>query len=228
MNDCKSLVLEGRISTHSGKLLIIDPCYLRNFNYDKAMDRLNEPLDSYMEERPKQECALLDKLAENVRNMNRIVEGESSPGERRGILRKVAHDTKAYQLFKKRKPRRPKMSPPYLLQEQLFVLFHNPIGDGYYPITQTDQRIYVVFNYPLKPSEKGAKLDESRLEGKLVGRSMVDSGTQIITDSENFKIQSDVHPENYSLVEVPKGFYRCRFIRESSQLSIREAGASTN
>lgn len=221
------LVLEGKISTHSGRLLIIDPCYLSNFDYDKAVNRLDEPLNLLMEKRSDQECSLLDKLIESIKEMERIV--ESSPEEQREILRRLDHDSKAYQTFKRRKLKRPKISPPHLLQEQLFVAFRNPIGDGFYPITQTDRRIYVVFDYPLKPvGRDGAELDESRLEGKLVGRSAVDTGIQVITDPDNFKVKSEIYPKLYSLIEVPNGSYACRFIRENLQLSIRKTSASVS
>lgn len=64
-------------------------------------------------------------------------------------------------------------------------------------------------------------LDESRLPGKLLGSSAVDTARQIIVDPIHVKISEDIKPELYVFLSVSPGAYSCRFIQNNDALEIR-------
>ena len=118
----------------------------------------------------------------------------------------------------------PSLNPPYIAQTDNYVYFRNTIGDGNYPIVQTKERIHIIFNYPLKHSKEGKiETDESRLNGRLLGHSAVDSGTQVIIDPFNVAIKKSIRPDLYCIVDVSKRKYKCKFNGARNFLSISPA-----
>jgi len=190
------LKLEGQVNSSSGELLIIDPCYLDDFNLD-SLERLRT--ESHKK---------IIKLIET--ELERIRKDESEEIENTFIqnIMKLQND----------------LTPPYIGQEENYVLFRNPIGDGGYPVVKTQKRFYVMFDYPIKNVGKGGfMLDENRLinGGRLIGISGVDSGIQILIDPSHVVIPEHALPENYCRFNVPKGIYTCKFIESGYTLSIK-------
>lgn len=179
------VVLEGRINSKSGEIVIIDPAYLVGFSTKFVDGKFEEFQNRWSELREKSNWEL--KSIDDLGELERIE------------LSMLA------------------CLPPYIAQLGDAVMFRNPLGDGYYPVTQTKKRTHIVFDYPIS----GGELDESRLNGKLVGFSNVDSGMQVIADARSVVIKENEDPNLYCKLQLPNGGHQARFINQNYSVSIR-------
>src|SRR3989344_375168 len=224
------LTLEGKVSTDSGKLLIIDPCYLDNFDFS-AIEKFEDEYEKKvcklmrmdMESFKLKYSAILPSTPKNPDEMDALAIKKYLKAMDEYAKHSKDNREKSEQLRKEFKQEQeqfreePSLNPPYIAQTDNYVYFHNGMGDGFYPIVQTKERIKIVFDYPI--NSKG-KTDESRLNGKLLGHSSVDSGTQIITDLSNVIIKKSIRPDLYCIVDVSKRKYKCKFNGARNFLSI--------
>ena len=76
-----------------------------------------------------------------------------------------------------------------------------------------------MFSYPIKDEE----LDVSKLKslGKLLGRSNVSGGSQIITDASLLTI-SDIDSSLYVKFNLENGLYSCKFSSDKDSLFIQK------
>lgn len=220
-NDLK-LSTTGIVNSKSGQLLIIDTCYLQNKYHDKGITAY----ENYMSRAVLLQCEEIEIFAQQSRLIREIKVGMSDD-ELIELLRKNSpkmEDLEAkmnavqskIEAFK----HEPNPNPPYLMQGKGYVMFSNPIGDGYYPIIQTGTEWTINFNYPLK---KDGVLDENKLEGKLAGRSAVDSGNQIIIDPTKASVKKNINADAYTILNLEPGKYECNFAgEENMKLSLKK------
>lgn len=226
--------LEGLIPVHSGELLIIDPCYLKNFDVKDFDELENSVFDDWQK--------LRERELENFREMSQVVmenadyllkendDGKKSLDENsrsksnayKRKIKELGRENEAIEKEKELLQQKPSFSPPYVTQGgDGCVMFSNPIGDGNYPVIQVPDGFRVIFNYPLM---EDGRLDESKLKGKLIGRSKVDSGRQLLIDASEVEIQGPdkIHSGAYCKVPVAEGLYACRIIEGNHVLAIRK------
>ena len=214
------LTLEGRVSCESGKLLIIDPCYLEGFDlreyesYDKEYERKEfEILKAQCEASP--ETRSPKDLPKNPSESDLKEYLESS----KSWLKEMTASLKTRKELDKRRAELHETSflrPPYVVQTQNYILFRNGIGDGHYPVIQRPRSHHLIFNYPI--NSRGYT-DKTKLDGKLVGHSCVDSASQMIIDPIKSgalkKIGSNVNKQAYCILGVEKGDYSFNFFGKS-------------
>lgn len=223
-NNTKDLVKEARFTIHSGRMLVIDPCFLEDFDYAPMNGAFSAEreisrkvfVDNLMKKH-QESMKHLDNLASSLNELvvnkkNNHLDSLASIGHSETVKAKSDY-------FGDKKPRA-KMSPPHIYQAQAYVGFQNSIGDGIYPLVQRKRGLHLVFNYPTRDLGKGKfDVDVSRLEGKLIGQSDVEGGVQIIGDAADFNV-GNTDKSLYCAVEVPNGDYLCRFIKKNMVLSI--------
>lgn len=223
MNDELRLTLEGRVKINSGKLLVIDPAYLADFDWQQY-ERVENALDARFLELLEDEVEIIKTGSDIICLMSELSDEEVV--ETLPFLSNALHENvmRGKMLKAKRKTLEamPSLVPPFIAEGADYVLFHNRIGDGYYPVLQDGKRFHIRFNYPLREKGGKMKLDKSRLDGKLVGRSAVDSATQIITDFYNFSIKDSISPELYCCIDVMSGSYACLFVDQNDALIVRK------
>lgn len=200
------LVRSGEIISHSGKLLVIDPCYLKDFDtnlvgvlYDSE---LSEGMDAWIEQAQGVITRLERKMPVDKKEIAGLLQAQASRSQQ--------------------KKERISFTPPYLAQGKNYVIFNNKVGDGEYPIVATQRRIYIIHNVPLKNSEGKAQIDLERLPGKLLGLSSVDSGLQIIIDAEHATPKERIVPQCYCYLDCSPAKYECRFLADGLTMSLRK------
>src|SRR3989338_5593775 len=218
--DNLELRTEGRIISPSGKLLIIDPCYLEGFDFGpiEAVDNSYFERWHALEARElklwERKLESIDNLIESMDEMREALEKGGSIRDAMQSIRGISPEEVAEreQIAKERELLKQNpgiLKPPYIAQGEQYVALSNSIGDGRYPVVQTPLTFKIIFNYWI--DEKGG-YDTSRLPGRLVGSSGVDSGTQVLIDLEKARIQKDIRPELYTLLDLKGKPHRCRFV----------------
>lgn len=229
-----TLTLEGRLFTESGKLLIIDPTDLNNFN-NKEMDRVRmEKYRQFMRLDNERYGTLTQSVKALLQYSDRILEElkndrELIPELKREYEEKRSEYEESCKCIDRRMEelqKSPSFFPPFMAQRRESVQFIIPTGsDGTYPIIQTSEGIQVLFDYPLTSD---GEIDQSKLKGDLLGFSSVGSGEQVIIDPLLVRIYENVNPNEYYVAEVGTGAYTCNFIDEKKALSIRRVTDSAN
>ena len=212
------LVLEGKVEAKSGKLLIIDPCYLEDFDWD-SIDKIDDErdktwmniLDAETEASKKYTAAL--KLDQDLSDEELVIVAKSFSQASEEYM----EASEKIKLAKDDLRKIPSFIPPYLVQSDNFLAIRNGIGDGLYPVTRTSDGFNLVFNFPMRNGVANKK----RLGGQFVGNSAVDSATQVISDLNRFKIKPILHRDSYCVIEG-NGLYICKFIDDNDALSIRK------
>ena len=222
MNDGKTLelTLKGTVACESGKLLIIDPCYLRNQYHDEAGATYEAHLERSLElQRTEldiaiEQSALIGAIDPKMSDTELIATLRNTGPKMEELEQRLNAVKSDIEVF----GREPRPNPPYLMQGNGYVIFQNGIGDGTYPVIRTDTGWKIVFNYHLK---KDGTLDESKLEGTLLGSSAVDSGSQMIIDPTKANIKKNIGTHAYTLLNLKPGQYKCAFSDENKSLLIK-------
>ena len=216
----------ANVVSESGELLIIDPCYIEDFDREIFYNMDDKRFLGLLNLRGMVEHAKIENLLDNTRKLFECVKTDDDLDkfEKTEVVEKYKQDRHLKRLKKRKRNllRQPDTCPPYIGQDDRYVIFHNTIGDGFYPIVQTEQDIRIIFNYPTKAVGKtGFDLDEERLHGTLLGRSAVYSATQIIIDPAYAKLDG-IRPDLYCKLNPGKGKYSCRFLDENYSMSIKK------
>lgn len=228
MGDKYELTLEGEVLLESNELLITDPCYLVDFEWDELNRLTDEPFSRLLKlsiERGKAFRKGVHTVLEKAKFLRKNFKKLSD----KKIEKKLDYfdeimknlDKKKIELDKSIKEARKEkiLSPPYLARSNGHVVLTNLIGDGCYPVIQKPRSLQIVYNFWLNPD---GSLVKSKLEGKLLGRAYVDSGHHIVIDSSRVKVKEDISPKIYTRVKLPNGVYTCKFIEDNYKLSIRK------
>jgi len=112
--------------------------------------------------------------------------------------------------------------PPYLGQHRDYLIFSNIEGDGDFPVIKKNNRIYMLFAYPMKVYEDGHfDFVKEKVGGEYLGDSYVDTAEQVIIDASKVSIQDDVDSSNYCIAQVDNGIYSCRFSKKMHRLIVK-------
>ena len=102
------------------------------------------------------------------------------------------------------------------------MYFGNNIGDGEYPIIESDDGFTLIFDFPMNTNDGGIiEVDTTRLEGKLLGKCCVDSASQVIMEPIGPKIHSDVRLDAYCIVDLSPGTYSCKYGKNMDSLIVK-------
>ena len=104
--------LEGKVEIESGKLLVIDPCYLSDFDYGGLCQEIDRPLEEAMKQNFQQEirahAKIIDRLLKEFDRLKTL-----TPDQAKHLKKEVVNVDRKSRL---RKVRPIKNTPPYALQ----------------------------------------------------------------------------------------------------------------
>lgn len=216
------LVKEGIIKCTSGKLIIADPCIVQTEVRD-IIEELETEHRAASKEYDEVRNTHYERLGRITLGMAEVL-GDKALAKEAAILAletfadELRTEDQQYKANLEQAQRKllktPRFSIPWLAQGDNFVFYSTRDGDGIYPVIRTPEGIKVCFNFP---EDRNGNLDTSRLEGRLLGTSAVDSGILMAFDSTRFDLNGGVSRDSYAEVEAPTGTYSCRYIIRRGQ-----------
>lgn len=219
------LTREGYINVVSGEILIADPCFVKN---GRDILKYEDPFEKAWNEITSEEVQMLEKSANRLKEISKP--NQSNPKEMIKYLKEFSsamgeiEKDDGYLNRKKEELKKRKdliLYPPFMGQEDTYLLVRNGIGDGNYPVVKRRENIVIIINYPIAKKGKSIVIDEKKIKGNIIGYSDVESGIQIITDPLHVQIEEEDR-SLYVKTKMPVGAYRCTFINRNNEFLIEK------
>ena len=207
------------------------PCYLNNF--DMPDEGALFPIDEILrlgQERGKLSRSSFDSLISATDSLLKEIDSEVKKWKQGGKDRYKESQVRIRELDEEiaKLKQKPFLRVPYIGEDQKYLLFTNPEGDGYYPILETENNsMEVIFLHGKDPV--GTIVDtlsadgKIRIKGKIIGKTSVESGDLIIADPRTIELKENTTSDLYCRLNLTPGVYSTNFTDNGNKLLIRRA-----
>ncbi|MBI4450827.1 hypothetical protein HY642_02545 [Candidatus Woesearchaeota archaeon] len=217
------MTLDGRVTISSGKMLIIDPCYVQDVDFDWFEQfELFIPFTPEGRELEKLEGKLMKQYHAHTEYVRKLLDAYSA-----GKPKPEPPNLPAFEEIRKRKEkldekiaqirREWKCSPPHFIQGNGRIYFNTLVGDGLYPVSRSGEEHVVDLNrWGATPGVLGlAAVDAIKM---MVSDS---KGVTIDDSNSTFKGYDDAKAYGvYCELVVPNGVYKCAYTEGNEKVRI--------